>query len=107
MCIRDRVVRRFLSAILMAEDFVKENETESKKIAMRRLGYDMPYLDSIWKNNKFNVSLPQALLLTMEDQVRWMLSSLLTRKTEIPDFLDLVYMQGLETLKPEAVTIIH
>ncbi len=25
----------------MAENFVKRNETESKKIAMRRLGYDI------------------------------------------------------------------
>jgi NitT/TauT family transport system substrate-binding protein len=101
------VVRRFLSALLMAENFVKGNETESKKIAMRRLGFDMPYLESIWKNNKFNVSLPQGLLLTMEDQARWLISSGLTKKTEIPDFLDFVYMQGLETLKPEAVSIIH
>jgi len=104
---RPEVVRRFLSALLMAENFVKGNETETMKIAMRRLGFDMPYLESIWKNNKFKVSLPQALLLTMEDQARWLISSGLTNKTEIPDFLDFVYMQGLETLKPEAVTIIH
>lgn len=104
---RSDTIRRFLSALLMAEDFVKENETESKKIAMKRLGYDMPYLESIWKNNKFNVSLPQGLLLTMEDQTRWMVSSQLTGNTEIPDFLDVVYTQGLETLKPEAVSMIH
>ena len=101
------LIHRFLSALLTAERFINSNEAEAKAIVARRLGFDMPYLESIWKNNKFKVSLPQALLLTMEDQARWLISSGLTNKTEIPDFLDFVYMQGLETLKPEAVTIIH
>jgi ABC-type nitrate/sulfonate/bicarbonate transport system substrate-binding protein len=104
---RPEVVRRFLSALLMAENFVIEKETESKRIAGRRLGFDIPYVDSIWKNNQFGVSLPQALILTMEDQARWMMSSGLTKKTEIPDFLDLTHLEALKTLKPEAISIIH
>ncbi len=65
------------------------------------------YLESIWKNNKFDVSLPQGLLLTLEDQARWLKSSGGINITETPDFLDFVYTQGLETLNPEAVTMIH
>ena len=101
------VVQRFLSALLTAERFIVSNESEAKAIVVQKLGLDPPYLDLVWTTTRFKVLLPQAMLLTMEDQARWLISSGLTKKTEIPDFLDFVYMQGLETLKPEAVTIIH
>ncbi len=101
------VLRRFLAALIEAEKFLRSNQAEAKVITAKRIGYDMTYLDSIWKNNKFDVSLPQGLLLTLEDQARWLKSSGAINITETPDFLDFVYTQGLETLNPEAVTMIH
>lgn len=101
------VLQRFLAALIQAENFLMSNEAESKAITAKRLGIDMAYMDSIWKDNRFRVLLPQGLLLTLEDQARWLKSSGRINITETPDFLDFVYTQGLETLNPEAVTMIH
>jgi NitT/TauT family transport system substrate-binding protein len=101
------LVQRFLSALVASERFIVSNKSEAKAIVAQKLGLDAPYLNSAWTTTRFKVLLPQAMLLTMEDQARWLISSGLANKTEIPDFLDFVYMQGLQALKPEAVTIIH
>jgi NitT/TauT family transport system substrate-binding protein len=43
----------------------------------------------------------------MEDEARWMIENKLTTKTTIPNFLDYLYLDGLLTVKPEAVNIIR
>jgi NitT/TauT family transport system substrate-binding protein len=53
------------------------------------------------------LTLPQALLLAMEDQARWMIENKLTSQTAIPNYFDYIYLDGLKAVKPEAVTIIH
>jgi ABC-type nitrate/sulfonate/bicarbonate transport system substrate-binding protein len=107
MTAQPALVQRLLSALLEAEEFVARNEAEAKVIVARRLSLDMPYLESIWMNNQFKVTLPQALLLTIEDQAKWMMSAGLTKKSEIPNFLDLISLEALKNLKPEAVGIFH
>ena len=98
---------RFLSALLRAEDYAASNEAEAKTIIAKRLGVEMRYMESIWSKGLVRVGLPQALLLTMEEQARWAISAGLTKRTEVPDFLDFIYRDGLNTLRPGAVSIIH
>ena len=53
------------------------------------------------------VSLEQQLLLTLEDEARWTISEGLADKKEVPNYLDFIYLEGLEAVKPEAVTILR
>jgi NitT/TauT family transport system substrate-binding protein len=43
----------------------------------------------------------------MEDEARWMIENKLTAETEVPDFLDYIYVDGLEAVRPYAVHIIR
>ena len=43
----------------------------------------------------------------MEDEARWRIENNMTAATEIPSYLDYVYLDALEEVKPEAVTIIR
>ncbi len=43
----------------------------------------------------------------MDDEARWSIANNLTDKTVVPNYLDYIYLDGLEALKPEAVTIIR
>ncbi|MFH1114462.1 MAG: ABC transporter substrate-binding protein [Pseudomonadota bacterium] len=104
---RPEVIHRFLSALLAAERFVTANQADAKAIVARRLNFESRFFESLWKKNSFRVTLPQALILTMEDQARWMMSAGLTKRAEIPDFLDPIYWDGLKSLKPDAISIIH
>ncbi len=55
----------------------------------------------------FSVGLSQALILAMEDEARWRIDISLTDKNEVPNYLDFLYLEALEAVNPESVTVIR
>ena len=102
-----QLVKRFLLALLQAEKFVKSNRTESIDLISKDLQLDREYLNITWNQSKFTLTLDQSLVMTMEDEARWLIKSGLSDKQEVPNYLDYIYFDALEEIKPEAVTIIH
>jgi hypothetical protein len=47
------------------------------------------------------------MLILFEDQARWRIEQGLTDTTEVPNYLGFIYLDALEKVKSEAVTIIH
>jgi NitT/TauT family transport system substrate-binding protein len=43
----------------------------------------------------------------MEDEARWAIVNKLTSKTKVPNYLDFVYMDALEEVASDRVTIIR
>ncbi len=56
---------------------------------------------------EFAVILSQAMLITFDDQARWSIEHGLTDALDIPNYLDYIYMDALDEVKPEANTIIR
>ncbi len=52
------------------------------------------------------VSLNQPSLRILADETRWLIDVKSLDK-EVPNFLDFIWMDGLKTVRPEAVTIIY
>jgi len=104
---RPEATARFLRALEQAADFTRANDEAAKQFVEQKFGYEAAYLDAIWQKHDFVVSLPQAMLLVLEDQARWRIESGLTEATRVPNFLDYLYLEGLEAVAPEAVTIIR
>ena len=100
-------IKRLLRALIQAEDFVKDNNLEAKEIIARRVSLDLAYIESVWSDFHFVVDLPQSILIVMEDQARWKIENSLTDATKVPNYLDYIYLDALEEVKPEAVGIIH
>jgi len=99
--------RRLLKSLLQAENFVKSNVSQVKELIKGKFHYEFGYVDYGFHKHDFVVKLPQTLLLAMEGQARWRIENKLTDKTEVPNYLDYLYLDGLKALKPEAVTVIH
>ncbi len=99
--------KRFIKSLLQAEDYIKDNPEKSKEFARKRFDYESDYIDYSWPNQEFTVILPQAMLILFEDQARWRIKNNLTSATEVPNYLDYIYMDALEEVKPEAVGIIR
>ena len=102
-----KTIERFLQALIQAQEFMTENEAEAKEFVATRFGYEPSYVDYSWERHQFAITLPQALVLVMEDQARWRIESRLTEATNIPNYLNYVYWEALERIKSEAVTLIH
>ena len=102
-----RKVEKMLRALVKAEEFVKQNPGEAQKIVAGFSGMDTAIVRNIWANTSFNVSLDQSLLLALEDETRWAIKDGMVRKTNIPNYLDFIYFDGLASVKPKAVTILR
>jgi len=100
-------IKKVLRAIIKAETFVKENPEEARGLVAEFIKIDRALLDEIWGIFTFKVTLDQALIANLENQARWALKNKLTTGTKMPNFLEHIYSDGLGTVKPNAVRIIH
>lgn len=100
-------VKRLLKALVQAEEFTRKHQSEAKEIIARRVNLDPSYIESVWGDFDFEVTLPQAFLLTVEDEARWRIANKLTTKKEVPNYLNFIYLDALEAVKSEAITIVR
>lgn len=99
------VITRLLKALSQAEDYVVRHPDEVRALVQKRLQYDDAYMNEIWTEHQFTLSLDRSLIVAMEDEARWMISNNLTSEKQVPDFLDYIYEDALKAVKPEAVNI--
>ena len=100
------IVNRFLKSLFQAEDFIINHPADAKAIVKNQLNLTDAYIGKVWSQNQFSLSLDQSLLLTMQDEARWLISNHLTNTTTVPNFINYVYEDGLKSVKPGAVNII-
>ncbi len=101
------LIVRFLKALAQAENFVTSERGQAMSIVEKAFNYNSSYLESVWSEYVFTVTLDQAQLLALQDQSRWLINNNLTNATVVPNFLNYVYLEGLEAVDPNLVTIIH
>jgi NitT/TauT family transport system substrate-binding protein len=101
------LVIRFLRSLALAEEYAILHPAEAKEIVREQISVEAAYMDTVWSQNQFLLSLDQALIVAMEDEARWMIENGLTAEKQVPDFLDYIYLDGLQAVKPEAVNIIR
>ena len=100
-------VEKFLKAMIQAEEYIFQHNDEARTQIENRFDYDPEYMQYIWPKQDYIVSLPQAMLIAMDDEARWMIENNLVDQMEIPNYLDYIYLSGLEAVNPESVTLIH
>ena len=100
-------VKAIVSALVRAEDFAKNNPEQSKNFLVKELGGGRgEEVANDFERLKLRVSLSQALLLSFENIDRWLIRSRFVEQKKIPNVLSFIYDTALESVKPEAVTII-
>ena len=99
-------VRKMLRALVKAEEFVRGNPAEAQQIVADFIEIETSIVREFWVDAQFAVTLSQALLLTLEDESRWAINTGLTEAREIPNYLDFIYLDGLKSVKPQAVSIL-
>lgn len=104
---KPEAIERILKALLKAEKFVQENRAEAIAIIARSTSVARDDIAAIWDDVDLKVSLDQSLLVSMEDEARWAIRENLADKKEVPNYLDYIYFDALEDVKPESVTIFH
>ena len=96
-----------LLALVKAEEYVRARPADAKKIVAEFSRIDKMIVDGVWPDEIFDVTLDQSLLLAMEDESQWAIKNRLVSQTKMPNYLDFIYRNGLESVEPKAVRILH
>ena len=98
-------IERFLRSISEAEQFREQHPAEADLIIQKRLGYDDAYMATVIPANQYSLSLDRGMMAAMKDEARWEIENNLTNTTQIPDFPDYMYVNGLQTVAPGSVDL--
>jgi len=100
-------LEKFLRAVDNAVTFIKNNKEKSQAIVATSLNLDGENVSAMWDDYVFEIFIDQSLLLSWEDIARWAIKNKFTDKTTVPNYLNFIYLDGLEAVKPKAITIIR
>jgi ABC-type nitrate/sulfonate/bicarbonate transport system substrate-binding protein len=100
-------IRKILLALIKAEELITNNPDEAMETVAVFRKVDRALLSGMWKGSTYGVSLDQMLLLALEDESSWAIRNKHTDKTGIPDYLEDIYLDGLRSVKPKAVSIVR
>jgi NitT/TauT family transport system substrate-binding protein len=107
LALHSHTVEQFLRALEQAEGYLLSSHDQAKEIVQERLGYDSAYIASVWTQHHFSLSLEFSLVIAMNDEAHWIIHNDLSVEKEVPNFLDSIYLDGLEAVKPNAVNIVE
>jgi ABC-type nitrate/sulfonate/bicarbonate transport system substrate-binding protein len=100
-------IQKLIRSLIRAEEFVAVNPGESQRLVADFRKVDKALLNAVWEGNTFQVTLNQALIFSLEDESRWAITRELTGNDRLPDYLDYIYLDALESVKPRAVRIVR
>jgi NitT/TauT family transport system substrate-binding protein len=100
------LIIRFLKSLIQAQNFNLNHQNQAKDILAKDLNYTFAYVNSVWSDYQYSVTLDQSFILLMQDESRWLIDNNLTIVNSVPNFLSYVYVDGLKSVSPESVNMI-
>lgn len=100
------IIYKIVNALLLAEQFVKDNNNQAIEILSLKLGITKDRVATTFQYLDLRVTLGQSLILRLEDEARWVTRNKLTDILVIPNYLDFIHAGALVKANPEAMTII-
>jgi len=100
-------LKTFLQAIEKGEKFIQGNKDESITIVSERIKVDKEAAASVWDDFSYQLILDQSIFVSLEAEARWAIRDGLVEGKEVPNYLGFIYIDALEAVNPEAVTIIR
>jgi NitT/TauT family transport system substrate-binding protein len=100
------ILEKLLRALEQAAEFAKGHPDETRAIIAQRLNANIADLQAGSFSINYELLLDQALVLTMEDQARWLIRNGLTSQTRLPNYLDYFHAETLSNVDPKAVSLI-
>ncbi len=104
---RAEIIQRILLALDKAIAYINNNKAEAQDILLKSFSEDKDFIEWIWPDYKFGLSLNQSLIITLEAEAQWAINNNLVKHVTMPNYMDYIYFDALEKIKPEAITIIH
>lgn len=93
--------KKLIFALSDAVDYIRENEKEAQVLVMKRLNLDHSFINWVWKDYLFSLSLKSSLLNTLKSEVAWAIQNNLSDKKSAPDFTQFINSEAYLAKFPE------
>ncbi len=97
------IIYQLLASLKEAIDNISQQPTESQALLKTRLDLEDDFIQWIWPDYLFRLSISNSLLLNLNNQARWAIDNGLTQQKELPDFGQYFDPRPLNRLMPESV----
>jgi NitT/TauT family transport system substrate-binding protein len=104
---RDASIVRVLRALERAQVLIREQPARAHAVLRRTLAVDQAFVDYIWPQLQYRLSLDQGLLKTLESEARWALRERHVVAARPPNFLGVLYPAPLLIVKPDSTGIVR
>jgi len=107
---RPDVAKRFVRSLVEAQQFLQSNPTILSGFMKRHFGYTDSYINSVITTFSFYVGLEQPMVSLMEDEAQWAIDNKVAaakNTTRIPNYLNFIYFDALDSANTNAITIIR
>ncbi len=101
------IVKKFLRAIDRANNFIAQYPNDAQDTVLLHTDFEPAFIRSVWGDYQYELFLDQSVLLTFEQQARWLISNKFIESPRMPNYLNYIYFDALESIKPKSVTIIR
>jgi ABC-type nitrate/sulfonate/bicarbonate transport system substrate-binding protein len=102
---RSSAIRSVMAALAAAEDFMRNQPDEAKRIVASQIGSN--HMPELWEASHFTLTLSRPFVLAMEAELYWINSSQGVQGFKVPDFVDYIDFEPLESVNPEKVKTLH
>jgi len=99
-------IGKFLRAVIRANSFIRDHPGEARALTARKIGAQGALYEKEWQDYSFSASLDQSLILNLEDQSRWMMKKEAGAVRATPNFMEFIFTDGLQAVRPKEVRII-
>lgn len=97
--------KKLLQSLNQAISFIHKHPQKAKAILKKRLALHEDFIDWVWPDYFYRLSLNRSLMLTLKDEARWALKSKIISSDRMPNFEDFVDARPLKEIEPIAVSI--
>jgi NitT/TauT family transport system substrate-binding protein len=104
---RRPAIEKLVRALLKAEAFNRSAPAQAMAVIAERLKIDARALQTNWHELDFRVDLLQSQLITLEDEARWAMARGYAPIGNVPNLLPSLYLDALNAVKPDRVTVVH
>ena len=100
---RDPELVKLLRGVARAEAFIRQHPAESQAILRQRLGVDQRFIDWVWPGLRFQLTLDQSLIKTLESEARWAIREGHVAGKAVPNYQRFLHAAPLRAVDDNAV----
>ncbi len=103
----DTIVK-YLRALKKSQDYIQRNREETQKLIAKNTNTSLEIIRNIWDSIDYEISIGERMLYLLNQQQRWLVQEEhVDDSTKLSEISDAIYLEALEEVYPEGITVIR